>query len=704
MLHLLFKDDCPPEKEASKAHFAGMLAESFQKEEDRIGSQVFDEELDSSGNPGNNNAQVTFLRRIVPWWYMKPLKSKDGGAMRKGTANEDQIIKSLGKYITKFSAGKYKLINLQTYGLLARRDVRSCSSSPDGVFGLLEKQSHDTFKYIGLSVLEIKTRSALGTVSVLYKQSLDGNNWVKCQAGTPLFKEAVPDPAYRSQLCQHATALDVQYVVMVYSVPGGLPMKIVLVEFSKEQRHTLVTLQQLIADKYLSFCYDDQSHAELPELGEDYSSVYGYAQTHETLELWLGIWKAHDADVRLNGTPPAARRFIDMPTMFWNKCMGNVDTVRKVIRDAMPKHGSTCGPGSLLWFVLFDYILYNAFRHYQHGQVESKLDSFESFRQFQHTRTSQTSFRMCLRRLSKYDLGLNSSILDDYFPGRKEQVDRMKSGQEHPSSAISPNSVRLLSSVVAADAPIDVESDPPRPLPTKKILYSFLDNSQPWFHKRLDTTLCHMRVKSSRKCNEKTVDGDTVVRSIRGNCILCCSTCDKHSTNPRNVKHTRRGRYTVMFCGICQVYLCKICWDTFHNDPIPCMPPCIDEQLGFGPRRELRYKNLSTLCSPVRTVIRKVAPIEEQHVIGTSAARRVIGVKSRERRLASVPAALTVTTPTLVASPMKIVRKIRGKQGPRLRANILAVQRPGFRGAKRKTILACRTGDKRLKKCARAPG
>ena len=183
---MLSKDDCPPKKEASRAHFAGMLAESFQNEEDRIGAEVFEEELDSRGKPVDNKAQVTLLRRIVPWWYMKPLKSKDGGVMRKGTASEDQIIKSLGRYITQFSSGKYKLVNLQTYELLARRDVRSCSSSPDGVFGLLEKQSHNSFKYVGLAVLEIKTRSALGTVSMLYKQSLDGNKCVKCKAGTPI--------------------------------------------------------------------------------------------------------------------------------------------------------------------------------------------------------------------------------------------------------------------------------------------------------------------------------------------------------------------------------------------------------------------------------------------------------------------------------------------------------------------------------------
>ena len=84
-----------------------------------------------------------------------------------------------------------------------------------------------------------------------------------------------------------------------------------LVDFSKEQQHTLATLQQLVAEKYLLLCYDDKSHTTLPELGEDYSSVYGYVQTHETLELWLDIWKAHNVNVRLNGTPPASCCFIE---------------------------------------------------------------------------------------------------------------------------------------------------------------------------------------------------------------------------------------------------------------------------------------------------------------------------------------------------------------------------------------------------------
>jgi hypothetical protein len=68
---------------------------------------------------------------------------------------------------------------------------------------------------------------------MLCKQALDKRMWVKCKAGTPLIKEAVPDQAYCSWLYQHATPLNLKYVYMVYSVPGGLPVKMVLVEFSK---------------------------------------------------------------------------------------------------------------------------------------------------------------------------------------------------------------------------------------------------------------------------------------------------------------------------------------------------------------------------------------------------------------------------------------------------------------------------------------
>ena len=131
---------------------------------------------------------------------------------------------------------------IRTFGLLVRRDVPSCSSSVDGMFALMERQDAGAYKFIGLCVLEIKTQSALGTIDAIYRQSLNGK-FVECTAGSVLFKTSIADPPYRSQVCQHATAIDTQYVLIVFSLPGALPQKMVLVTVSKQQRETLKTLQ-----------------------------------------------------------------------------------------------------------------------------------------------------------------------------------------------------------------------------------------------------------------------------------------------------------------------------------------------------------------------------------------------------------------------------------------------------------------------------
>ena len=199
---------------------------------------------------------------------MKPLQSKDGGAMRKGLANEDRIIKSLAKYVFEYSHGKYKVKHIRTYGLLVRRDVQACSSSPDGVFALLERQGDGSYQFVELCVLEVKTQSALGTVDAVYRQSLNGNKFTECSSGTALSKESVREPPYRSQICQHAAAL-VERVLIIFSLPGALPQKMVLVTVLDEHRHTLLILQQIVAERYLLVCYSPGSPAVMPDMGED---------------------------------------------------------------------------------------------------------------------------------------------------------------------------------------------------------------------------------------------------------------------------------------------------------------------------------------------------------------------------------------------------------------------------------------------------
>ena len=94
----------PQEGDHKKKEFADLLAAHCQQEANSRPDKTFEEEIGSDGQPTSNRAQITFLRRIVPWWFMKPLKSRDGGAMRKGSANEGQVIKSLHSYVAKFSS------------------------------------------------------------------------------------------------------------------------------------------------------------------------------------------------------------------------------------------------------------------------------------------------------------------------------------------------------------------------------------------------------------------------------------------------------------------------------------------------------------------------------------------------------------------------------------------------------------------------
>ena len=535
------------------------------------------------------DGQITFLRRCVPRWFMKPLTSQDGSAMRKGSANEEGIIRSLKQYVYSFSNGKYKVMDIQTFGYFIRQDTQVCSSSPDAIFALLERQEDNDYLFAGLCVLEIKTHSALGKVDDLYRMALNGNKFTECCAGTPLFKRCVPDPPYRSQICQHATAI-VNRVLLVYSVPGALPQKMVLVTVSNEQQATLKSLQQILAERYLKFCYDSQAAAEIPELGEDYSLVYGYAQTHECLELWLNVWREFSNDAVKHGTAPKVRRFIDLPTSFWNKCMGNVDAVRRSVREAMAVRGPDSGPGSLLWFSLFDYILVQAHCHYQHAKIETALDRFSSFKQFKMERRRTNSYRSYLRKLLK---SLSPESIEDHFPGLRQRIDYIKCGTTpkiHNMTLRTPVDM-VQQEKIAGTA---------KPLPAKKVLWIFLDPESEWFRKRLNPALGHGRAKSSKAVVEISKEGCVTRRSDRGSCIVCCARCDARSNNPGGECKGKKGRKTTYYCRACEVYVCEHCWDTFHNDELPELPPCVAKRAGLKSQKKPPF---ATACKTRPRVI-----------------------------------------------------------------------------------------------------
>ena len=355
---------------------------------------------------------------------MKPLQTKTGGAIDQGVANESGIIKRLGKFVKELSKNRYEIQKVREFGLLTRRDCGVCSSSPDGIFPLLKRDTDGSYKFISLCVLEMKTRGSTNTVDALTREVENNGKWVECDAGTPLFRTSIPDAAYRSQVCQHAAALGLNKVMLVYSVPGAFVQRVVLVTVSDRQINTLVSLQKVLGETYLPFMsLDDDVPFVLPRLGDDFSPAYGYSQEHHTYHQWMWLARAYAKDVKEKGTPPSCRRFIDLLFSYWNKCMGNIDTIRKVVKEQKAKRGPNSGPGSLAWIHQFDYIFYQAMRVYQHSEIEKQLDRFETFKHLQETKKKACSYSAYLYMLASED-SLNAAHLNNVFPGLREFINR----------------------------------------------------------------------------------------------------------------------------------------------------------------------------------------------------------------------------------------------------------------------------------------
>ena len=86
-----------------------------------------------------------------------------------------------------------------------------------------------------------------------------------------------------------------------------------------------------------------------------------------------------------------------MCSSFWNNCIGNVDIVCKILKKRKTVRGPYSGSGSLMWFELFGYTLYNGFRLFKHGELDQTIDRFKSFQKFQTTRKKRTFISFLLK-------------------------------------------------------------------------------------------------------------------------------------------------------------------------------------------------------------------------------------------------------------------------------------------------------------------
>ena len=292
----------------------------------------------------------------------------------------------------------------------------------------------------------------------------------------------------------------------------------------------------------MPFAYDPNAVREIPSLGDDYSPAYGYAGEHHTAELHLLLWLAHTNDVLQNGTPPPCRRMTEIEANYWNKCMGNVDTVRKVLKKRKAVRGPDSKPGSLMWLGMFGYLDYNAFRLFQIADMEDMLDKFETFKEVQEWRQENITFTKYLF-LTSDENAFNEEVMRRYFPGLKEMINHGVVERETPSS-------RNVVSVSPANA--NAES------PYNKI-GPYLKEGNALRNKRLDPSRNHVLIPIPK--SEDNKEG-------RGRCIVCCEKCIKSICD-----NHRLGRKTSKYCFGCGAVVCKHCHKAFHTELVP-LPQC----------------------------------------------------------------------------------------------------------------------------------
>ena len=116
---------------------ATMIAEKFKDDWHAKMAALLNEDVADDDSAANKAAQISLLQRVVPYWFMRPFRSRDGGAVDQGVQNEGEVIRVLRRKIKELSRGEYAIHGeVEEFGLLAKRDHPYCTSSPDGVFAL----------------------------------------------------------------------------------------------------------------------------------------------------------------------------------------------------------------------------------------------------------------------------------------------------------------------------------------------------------------------------------------------------------------------------------------------------------------------------------------------------------------------------------------------------------------------------------------
>ena len=82
-----------------------------------------EEETNSNDVPiYDHNAKIAFLHRMMPHWFMRTFATVAGGAIEHVSANEEQVILVLSRYVKSFSQKLYDIDPVREFVLISRRE------------------------------------------------------------------------------------------------------------------------------------------------------------------------------------------------------------------------------------------------------------------------------------------------------------------------------------------------------------------------------------------------------------------------------------------------------------------------------------------------------------------------------------------------------------------------------------------------------
>lgn len=256
------------------------------------------------------------------------MKEVSGDSLRIGSLNEKHILKWLPEFVWEHSR-EYQVAGHSLVGLLARNEMETVGTSPDGLI-ILERTQQGPDKYTACMV-EMKTRSSTATMEKIRRIRREHgrflNLYIRYSNSTPWteMKTFLPNMENRQQALHHAAVTGVRHTLFVEATVHGIEY-IVLIKYHES---VLTAYRNAILkplSEHLAVFHALDEDSDLVEiLQPEFNKLQdpGTAVDFETYKLAVATWILFNKMVKDNKEPMYdCYRFLPAMVNAWNKLKG----------------------------------------------------------------------------------------------------------------------------------------------------------------------------------------------------------------------------------------------------------------------------------------------------------------------------------------------------------------------------------------------